>query len=545
MDERVQPSAAELGRAELLEKLIDIGRALSAERDRDRLFERILLEAMHFCGADGGTLYLRNDANELDFSIMRTISLGTAVGGSTGVKAPFAAIPLRDADGKENHSTVVGHVALSGRTTNIPDVAEATAFDFSGTRAFDAANGYCSTSFLTLPLKDSRAEVIGVLQLINAQDRDGRVVAFSSEIEPLAEALASQASVALENRLLLEAQRRLLDSFIRLIAAAIDAKSPFTGEHCQRVPAIMDMFADAACHKTDGPFADFSLDDEERYELRIASWLHDCGKVAVPEYVVDKATKLHTLYDRIETVRLRFEILKRDAEIAYLQSANNAGADATALRENFEKKLADIEGDFRVVLQSNLAVENMPEEDVARIESIAENRHWTDGSGTERSVLTDNELRNLTVRRGNLLPEEREMINNHIVVTIDMLQHLPFPAELARVPEYAGGHHERMDGKGYPRGLKREDMSVPARMMAIADIFEALTSPDRPYKQAKKLGETMAIMTGMVRNNHIDPDLFSLFVDSGVHLRFAEKFLESWQVDIDAGGAVLTQRDGD
>jgi len=545
MDERVQQASVELGRAELLEKLIDIGAALSSERNRDRLFERILLEAMHFCGADGGTLYLRNDANELEFAIVRTISLGTAVGGSTGVKTPFAAIPLRDAEGKENRSTVVSHVALSGRTMNIPDIADATTFDFSGTRAFDAANGYRSTSFLTLPLKDSRAEVIGVLQLINAQDRDGNVVAFPADIEPLAEALASQAAVALENRLLLEAQRRLLDSFIRLIAAAIDAKSPFTGEHCQRVPEIMDMFADAACQKTDGPFADFSLDEEERYELHIASWLHDCGKVAVPEYVVDKATKLHTLYDRIETVRLRFEILKRDAEIAYLRNANSAGADVTALRANFEKELVDIEDDFRVLLQSNLAVENMPDEDVARIESIAANRRWTDASGTVNSVLTENELRNLTVRRGNLLPEEREMINNHIVVTIDMLGHLPFPAELARVPEYVGGHHERMDGKGYPRGLKRDDMSVPARMMAIADIFEALTSPDRPYKQAKKLSETMAIMTGMVRNNHIDPDLFSLFVDSGVHLRFAEKFLESWQVDVDAVGAVLTQRNGD
>jgi len=539
MDKYVRQAAVGHDRAGLLEKLIDIGAALSSERNRDRLFERILLEAMHFCGADGGTLYLRTEDDKLDFAIVRTNSLGTAVGGSTGVKAGFAAIPLRDHDGNENHATVVSHVALSGRTMNIPDIARATTFDFSGTRAFDAENGYRSVSFLTLPLKDSRAEVIGVLQLINAQDLQGNVVAFPSDIEPLAEALASQAAVALENRLLLEAQRRLLDSFIRLIAAAIDEKSPFTGEHCQRVPAIMELFADAACDQTDGPFEDFDLTQEERYELHIASWLHDCGKVTVPEYVVDKATKLHTLYDRIETVRMRFEVIKRDVEIEFLRRACAEGIDPQTYQQDLNAELAAIEDDFRIVMQSNLGVEEMPDEDIARIHDIAKERTWTDGSGVQRPVLSEDEVRNLTIRRGNLLPEEREMINNHIVVTIDMLDNLPFPAELARVPEYAGGHHEKMDGTGYPRGLKRDEMSVPARMMAIADIFEALTSPDRPYKQAKKLSETMAIMADMVRNQHIDPDLFRLFIDSSVHLRFAEKFLEPWQVDLDAVDAVL------
>jgi HD-GYP domain-containing protein (c-di-GMP phosphodiesterase class II) len=539
MDKHVRQAAIEYDRAVVLEKLIDIGAALSSERDRDRLFERILLEAMHFCSADGGTLYLRTEDDKLDFGIVRTNSLGTAVGGSTGVEASFAAIPLRDSSGKENHATVVSHVALSGRTMNIPDIERATTFDFSGTRTFDAENGYRSVSFLTLPLKDSRAEVIGVLQLINAQDPQGNVVAFPTDIEPLAEALASQAAVALENRLLLEAQRRLLDSFIRLIAAAIDEKSPFTGEHCQRVPAIMEMFATAACEKEEGPFRDFNLNQDERYELHIASWLHDCGKVTVPEYVVDKATKLHTLYDRIETVRMRFEIIKRDVEIGFLRRATSEGIDPHVFQKELDAELVAIENEFRVVMQSNLGVEDMPDADIARIHEIAKKRVWVDGSGAERSVLNDDEVRNLTIRRGNLLPEERDMINNHIVVTIDMLDNLPFPTELARVPEYAGGHHEKMDGTGYPRGLKREDMSIPARMMAIADIFEALTSPDRPYKQAKKLSETMAIMVGMVHNQHIDPELFQLFVDSSVHLQFAEKFLEPWQVDLDAVDAVL------
>ncbi len=540
MDTEVRTAAGD-DRARLLEKLIDIGTALSSERNRDRLLERILMEAMHFCGADGGTLYLRNDDETLEFVIVRTLSRGTAFGGSTGVKATFKPIPLYDGAGNENRSTVVSYVAHSGQTINIPDVDKATDFDFSGTRAFDTANAYRSVSFLTLPLKNSRDEVIGVLQLINAHDTDGNVVPFQSRIEPLAEALASQAAVALENRLLLEGQKRLLDSFIRLIAAAIDEKSPFTGEHCQRVPAIMEMFADAACAATAGPFADLSLNDEERYELHIASWLHDCGKVAVPEYVVDKATKLHTLYDRIETVRMRFEIVRRDAEIALLRRLAEHGADRRALEAAYEMERARIEKDARFIAKCNFSVENMPESDQDRVRAIAAKYTWTDSTGVRQSVLTDDEVRNLTIRRGNLLPEEREMINNHIVVTIDMLDTLPFPKELSRVPEYAGGHHERMDGRGYPRGLKRDDMSVPARMMAIADIFEALTSPDRPYKDAMKLSETVAIMVDMVRDSHIDEELFRLFVDSGVHLRFAERFLEPWQIDHKAIGAVLAR----
>jgi len=544
MDTEVLTAAGD-DRARLLEKLIDIGTALSSERNRDRLLERILLEAMHFCGADGGTLYLRTKEETLEFAIVRNLSRGTAYGGSTGVKANIAPIPLYDDAGREIRSTVVAQVAHSGETINIPDVDHATGFDFSGRRAFDAQNAYRSVSFLTLPLKNSRSEVIGVLQLINATDRDGNIVPFQSRIEPLAEALASQAAVALENRLLLEGQKRLLDSFIRLIAAAIDEKSPFTGEHCQRVPAIMEMFADAACAAGSGPFADFSLNDEERYELHIASWLHDCGKVAVPEYVVDKATKLHTLYDRIETVRMRFEIVRRDAEIALLRALAQPDANRRSLESAYEIERARIEKDARFIAESNFGVEDMSEADQERVRAIAEKYTWIDASGVRQSVLTDDEVRNLTIRRGNLLPEEREMINNHIVVTIDMLDTLPFPKELSRVPEYAGGHHERMDGRGYPKGLKGGDMSVPARMMAIADIFEALTSPDRPYKDAMKLSDTMAIMVDMVHDDHIDPDLFRLFVESGVHLRFAEQFLEPWQVDgpeIDAALAVLKSR---
>jgi HD-GYP domain-containing protein (c-di-GMP phosphodiesterase class II) len=543
LDTKVQPAVAERDRAQLLEKLIDIGTALSAEHNRDRLFERILLEAMHFCGADGGTLYLRTEDDTLEFAIVRTVSRGTAAGGSTGVKASFPAIHLYDGEGRENRSTVVSYVAHSGELINIPSIDDATGFDFSGTRAFDAANGYRSVSFLTLPLKNSRNEVIGVLQLINARGDDGTVIAFSPRIEPLAEALASQAAVALENRLLLEAQRRLLDSFIRLIAAAIDEKSPFTGEHCQRVPAIMDMFADAACAATDGPFADFEMDAEERYELHIASWLHDCGKVAVPEYVVDKATKLHTLYDRIETVRMRFEIVRRDAEIAFLKACAAPDADRKALRTAYEIECQRIDKDVRFIAQTNFGVEDMLESDMERVRAIAGKYIWTDSKGVSQSILTDDEVRNLTIRRGNLLPEERAMVNNHIDVTIEMLETLPFPRELERVPEYAGGHHERMDGKGYPRGLTRDEMSIPARMMAIADIFEALTSQDRPYKQAMKLSETMEIMVDMVASNHIDPELFRLFVQSGVHLRFAERFLESWQIDRKATDAAIARLD--
>jgi hypothetical protein len=303
--------------ASTFRRLIKLGIAMSVERDVDRLQEMILLEAKRICSADGGTLYLlTEDGLGLAFAIMRNDTLNIAQGGATGVEIPFSPLSLTKPDGAPNYSNVATAVALTKTTVNIPDAYEETStFDFSGTIAFDQKTEYRSMSFLTVPLTTRQNSLIGVLQLINARDAENKVVPFSPNIQPVIEALSSQAAVALKNDMLLRAQKKLLDSFIELIAGSIDAKSAYTGGHCQRVPMVTEMLAKAACASTEGVFTDFNLNEDEWYELHLAGWLHDCGKVTTPEYVVDKATKLETIYNRIHEIRTRFEVLRRDAEI--------------------------------------------------------------------------------------------------------------------------------------------------------------------------------------------------------------------------------------
>lgn len=509
-----------------------IGIALSAEKDLNRLLEMILLHAKEITNADGGSLYLRTEDDRLKFAIMRTDSLDFALGGTTGREIPFPPLPMYNQEtGEPNHRNIATHAALSGQSVNIPDAYEAEGFDFSGTRAFDEKTGYRSQSFLTIPMKNSVGEVNGVLQLLNARDRrTGTVEPFSDAAQSMIESLASQAAVAVDNQMLLQGQKDLLDSFIKLIAAAIDAKSPYTGGHCARVPVLTEMLAEAACEAEAGPFADFDLDDDQKYELHTAAWLHDCGKVTTPEYVVDKATKLETIFDRIELVQTRFEVIKRDAEIEYLKAAQAPDADPPALRAEYEKAVRRYDEDCAFISQANIGGEFMDDDDIERVHAIAAYQ-WRTPSGEMAPVLTENEVYNLTIRKGTLTPEEREVINHHIVMTIEMLEKLPFPKHLRNVPEFAGGHHERMDGKGYPRGLTREQMSVPARMMAIADVFEALTAADRPYKSAMKLSTAMDILGKMKLENHIDPELFDLFVEHDIHVKYAEQFLTPDQID--------------
>ncbi len=580
-------STSETQTARSFQRLIEIGIALSSERNHDRLMETILLEAKNICNADGGTLYLKTEDNRLKFVIMRTDSLKFAMGGTTGKEITFPPLALYDKEtGEPNHKNIACHVALSGETVNIPDAYEAEDYDFSGTRKFDEGTGYRSKSFLTVPLKNSQGDVIGVLQLLNARDgKTGDVVAFSGAVQPLVEALTSQAAVALDNQMLLEAQKNLLDSFIELIASAIDAKSPYTGGHCQRVPELAKMLAEAACRSDEEPFADFSLTEDQKYELHIGAWLHDCGKVTTPEYVVDKSTKLETICDRIHEVRMRFEVAKREAEIDHLKALLDGDGDKEKREEELGARLAKLDDDFAFIAESNIGGEFMDEGRMNRVREIAE-MTWTrtldDRLGVSHeelkrknrtpkpclpvreNMLSDKpehiipregvdalanderfgfkldvpenkynlgEVYNLCVARGTLTAEERFKINDHIIQTISMLEQLPFPKHLKKVPEYAGGHHETMIGTGYPRKLSKEDMSLPARIMAVADIFEALTAADRPYKKAKTLSESIRILSFMKKDQHVDGDLFNLFLTSGIYKDYAERFLLPEQID--------------
>jgi HD-GYP domain-containing protein (c-di-GMP phosphodiesterase class II) len=536
-------SVAELRERVLrLQVLYRIGIALSAEKNKDRLMESILLEAKTLCNADGGTLYVR-EGETLRFAIMRSDTLGIALGGTTG--EPITLPPLSMIDertGEPNYRNVATATALMRRSFNIEDAYAAQGFDFSGTKEFDARNNYRSRSFLTIPLVNREDYVIGVLQLLNAVDpRTGALSAFSSEQQTIVEALASQAGIALDNQILLDGQRELLESFIQMIAAAIDAKSPYTGGHCERVPVLTLMLAESACQAKDGPLAGFELSPEEWYELKIAAWLHDCGKVTTPVHVMDKATKLETIFDRIEVVRARFETLKREVELDFWRGLAERGPDArAALDAERAARLAELEADLALIETSNVGGEFLSPEKQERIRAIARRRYVQ--AGQAGSLLTPEEVENLTVSRGTLTEGERIIINGHMVQTIRMLESLPFPRNLQRVPEYAGGHHEKMDGTGYPRGLYAGDMSIPARMMAIADVFEALTAQDRPYKSGKKLSEAMRIMGFMKRDCHLDPVLFDHFVTSGVYREYARKYLPAELIDDVDEAALLAIR---
>ncbi len=514
-----------------LDQLNEIGVALSKETDTNRLLEAILVAAQNITNADGGTLYRMTEERTLKFEIMRNDTLQIAMGGTTGVEIPFYPVHLFDKDAVPIKSMVAAYAVHHDQSVNIADAYTEEGFDFSGTKNFDKKTGYRSKSFLTVPMKNHENEIIGVLQLLNAKNpASGVVTAFSKEAQQLAESLASQAAIALTNRALISHLENLFESFISLINAAIDDKSPYTAGHCARVPQLTMLLAEAVDATRVGPLRDFSMSEKDRYELKIAGLLHDCGKVTTPVHVVDKATKLETIFDRIHLLDTRFEVVKRDAEIQLLKAGQSREAPATVAVE-LSQRLLEIEADRAFLRVCNIGGEMMSDADRERVVQISTKYRWQDVSGKMVDFLSVDELENLTIRAGTLTAAERAIINHHIDVTIQMLESLPWPKHLKRVPEYAGGHHERMDGKGYPRGLTRDQMSLQARCMGIADIFEALTAKDRPYKKGKTLTESLTILGKFKLGGHIDPDLFDVFMWEEVYLKYAEQFMDKSQID--------------
>ncbi|MGB0669954.1 MAG: HD domain-containing phosphohydrolase [Rhodospirillales bacterium] len=569
-----------------LTRLVEIGIDLNEELDGDKLLETIVEGAKDLCGADGATLYRLSD-DHLNWVIVRSDTLGVRFGGEGGMEeAEFPPIPVyRDAGKDGNRHSIAAYVAVTGEIVNVADMYEVEGFTETEFRRFDDNTGYRTKSFMCVPLKERDGTISGVMQVINAvHPATGEVIPFSDGQGEVLASLSSMAAVAMENQSLLETRKALLESFIQLISGAIDSKSPYTGGHCARVPVLAFQLAEEAANQAQGPFADFSMTEGDWETYHIASWLHDCGKVTTPEYVVDKATKLETIHNRLHEIRTRFEVLRRDAEIAYLKTLRD-GQDDLIARARFEDQIKSLDSDFAFVANANVGGEFMSDDDIKRIETIAKRtwlRHFDNRLGLSRDELKrmadeperalpveeplladkaihriaregggdpfgDNpwgfnmavpdllydqgEIKNLSIRRGTLTDEERFKINDHIIQTIVMLESLPWPDDLKRVPEYAGGHHEKLDGTGYPRGLTKEQMSVPARIMAVADVFEALTASDRPYKQGKTLSEAMKIMGFMVKDKHIDPDLFRLFVKSGAYKRYAADFLKPEQID--------------
>jgi HD-GYP domain-containing protein (c-di-GMP phosphodiesterase class II)/DNA-binding NarL/FixJ family response regulator len=561
-------------RTSKLDMLIESGLMMSMEKNRSKLLRHILVEGQRLLNCDGGTMYLTTEANTLRFAERTRDDY-----------LPFAEIALHDAaTGRPNDIYASTYAALHNKTVVIDDVYREHRFECSGTRDFDARSGYRTVSLLTVPMAPRGGKVIGILQFFNAKSAvTGEFIPFAADTVELVEALAAQAAVALDNLQLVQNQKEATENIIRIIANALDSKSPHTGHHCVRVPELAFMLAEAACLESEGPLAEFNFaSDDEWFEFRVGAWLHDCGKITTPEYVIEKATKLDMLYNRIHEVRLRFEVLLRDAEIARLKACLQ-GEDPERAQTRFAQQKAELADDFAFLANCNVGKETMEDADVERINRIAQRtwlRHFDDRLGLSREeqlrrqaeaalplpveepLLSDKphhviprpcpkqdatrfgikmdvpehlynfgEIYNLSILKGTLTPEDRYKINEHIIETIKMLGQMPFPDTLKRVPEYATTHHETLDGRGYPRRLTAAELSIPARIMAIADIFEALTSADRPYKRPYKLSEALHILYSMKQKQCIDPDLFELFLRSGTYRKFAEQFLSTEQID--------------
>ncbi len=460
----------------VVETMSSVGRALSVEGDAERLLATILRGAMSVTDASAGALSLT-----------------------------------------DTHDRPVRHLLLEWDGSGDAERAERLARRAVETAAAGRTHHDSLLGELAIPMRNHEGLVIGVLQLVRAG-------AFDLESLALAESLASQTAVALTKQRLAGEFRALFEGLIQLIVKAIDQKSPYTGEHCRRVPILTELIADAACDAQEGPLKDFSLSDTERYELRIAALLHDCGKVTTPVHVIDKSTKLEALFDRIEVVDARFEVAKRELELEAQRGAEAADA---ALAE----RVAALEADRDFLRWCNLGRERSSPEHVERVRQIAARWRWRGPDGVVARILSDEEVENLSISRGTLNSRERKIIEHHVVASIEMLEQLPYPRSLRNVPAIAGAHHERMDGHGYPNGLVRDQISLQGRILGLADVFEALTARDRPYKKPMSLRQALRVLEEMRDEGHIDADLFEVFVREKVYLRYAAGYLDPEQID--------------
>ena len=545
-----------------LTKFISMGRMLTVKNNFTQQMQGLLTETTEIADMTGGMVFLANQ----DMNLFTPVAFRWR-----DENIELAGISPLEVDNERCSEfwKILKGQTLSGILTQETIPAPLQAF----------FHPHFPLRYVAVPMQTHDNQLLGFLLLFNTTTLGDKQE--NAKVQ-LINSLVGMLSVAIEAQHLLVEQKNLMNAFIRLIAGAIDEKSAYTGGHCQRVPVITKMLAKAAVESRAGPFASFTLSENEWEELHTACWLHDCGKITTPEAVVDKATKLELIYNRIHEIRMRFELLKREKEIEFLRqySAQPAGsAEALALKET----LRQLDDDFYFIARCNIGSEFLSDEALARINQIAGYR-WTrtleDTAGISREelmrkerqpqpalpvqepMLADKEehivyrdgaskqadsyhfklkkpelqynygeIYNLAIRRGTLNDEERYKINEHIMQTIIMLENLPFPRTMSNVPLIAGGHHERVDGKGYPYQLNYTQMSIQVRMMAIADVFEALTAADRPYKPGKLLSEALNIMVSMVNEHHLDRDLFILFLQSGIWREYAQTYLDPEKTD--------------
>ncbi len=520
-----------------IKRLCQIGVALSAEKDLNTLLEMILTEARRFTNADAGTLYLVDYENRLlRFEILQNDTLMEQLVGTGDLAHDLPPILLEVA-GKPNHNSVSSYVALTGKTINIPDVYFVNDFDFTGPRKYDAATGYRSRSMLVVPMKNHENEIIGVLQLINAKDPiTDEIIAFADQFLDLIASLASQAAIALTNAQLIQNLKDLLQSFIKSIATAVDEKSPYTGGHIRRVVEFTTMIVGHINKTREGPFADVHFSDEQIEEIRMAAWMHDVGKITTPEHVINKKTRLEATVDRIDLVETRFELIRQTIlskflalRLRLLEGGISEATVLDKLERDRDQALETLEADRQLVGKINQHLGTITDEDLERLREIAEKSYQLDAR--QYTYLTADEVYNLSVRKGNLTGKERKIIEEHAIMTFEILKELPFPKNLSRVLEFASAHHEKLDGSGYPFGCSGKQLPLQARIIAFADIFESLTAQDRPYKKPLSLSQAIEILKHMGNDRHIDPDLLDLVLKGKIHEQYAQLELTPGQLD--------------
>ncbi|CAN2039232.1 hypothetical protein GMMP15_1110019 [Candidatus Magnetomoraceae bacterium gMMP-15] len=424
------------------------------------------------------------------------------------------------------------YAAVTGKIVNIPNVYETKEdFDFTGPRNYDAATGYNSKSMLVIPMKNHENDIIGVLQLLNAQDRDTQeVIPFSSDYIDMVASLASQAAIALTNAQLIQNLKKLFYSFIQSIATAIDEKSPYTGGHIRRVVELTMMIAEKINVTKDGPFKDIHFTKDEMEEMRIAAWMHDVGKIVTPEHVLDKGTRLDAIINRIHLIETRFRFIERSIENAHLkrkiellENRKDSEAELKQIDNELTEHLKTCHEELEFIKSCNI-IGFMSDENIDKIKEIAAKTYYM--ADEKHPYLTEDEVKNLCIRKGTLTIEERLIVEHHATMTFKMLNQLPFPKNLSKVPEYASGHHEKLDGSGYPRGLSEDELPWQTRIMAVADIFEALTAKDRPYRQPMKLSQAIKILGFMKKDRHIDPDVYDLLIEKELYRKYIKKELD-------------------
>ncbi len=505
-----------------------LGLALSSDKDIQTLLPMIAEMARKYSQAEGCTVYLCNEERTaLVFTVIQNTKLNINSSGKEGI-GEWSKVELYHENGRENHSNASAYSALKNKIINIEDVYDEEGFDFTGTQKFDAYSRYRSQSMLLVPMIDHEGEVVGVLQLLNARKGVSRKVCpFYEEDIPMVQGLASQAAMAVTNTRLIQGLEDLLKAFIKSIATAIDEKSSYMGGHIQRVAKLTEMLLEKINQTTNGHFADTQFSADEKEEISIAAWMHDIGKIATPEYVIDKSTKLETVYDRIEVIRLRIELMKREQEIKQLR----AGLSEDTVHDEADDLNSDLDYDaiYHFLRKINVGGKLITEKDLEQLEHISTMSYTLNGELLP--LLNGHEMDCCAIHSGTLTENERLIINHHVVVSIMMLERLPFPKKWKSVPEYAGMHHEKLNGSGYPNGHTDEEITLPARILALADVFEALTAADRPYKVGKKLSEAMQIIKHMADGEHLDKELCNFMAECGLVEEYASQHLATCQVD--------------